>query len=118
VTHGSGGPTNLCIQNDASLLVNPKILLHQLAILLREETIREANEAVGRRHSWGRRRSNVSVFFEVLNYQTEPCGKPGGYHLPGIIIVFTSSLAQPVAAWSWSGRETDCMGNPGTDPTA
>ena len=53
--HGSGGPTNLSIQNDASLLVNPKILLHQLAILLREETICEANEAVGRRHSWAKK---------------------------------------------------------------
>jgi len=49
--HGNGGPANLSIQDYASLLVNPKVLLHQLAILPREETIREANEAVGRRHS-------------------------------------------------------------------
>ena len=52
---GTEVPTNLGIQNDASLLVNPKILLYQLAILLREETICETNEAVGRRHSWAKK---------------------------------------------------------------
>jgi hypothetical protein len=45
------GQTDLSIQNDAPSLVNPKILLHQLAVLPREETVREANETVGRRHS-------------------------------------------------------------------
>lgn len=44
------GETNLSIQNDAPLLVNPKILPHRLAILLREKAICEANEAVGRGH--------------------------------------------------------------------
>jgi len=42
--------TNLSIQNDASLLVDPNILLYKLAVLLREETIRETNEPIGGRH--------------------------------------------------------------------
>ena len=46
------GETHLSVQNDAPLPVNPQILLHQPTIFLREETVRGADEAVGRRHSY------------------------------------------------------------------
>ncbi len=40
----------LSIQNDPPCLVNPEVLLKQSPILLREETVGEADETVGRGH--------------------------------------------------------------------
>ena len=64
--HGeSGGRINLSIQNDASSLINPKILFHQLTVLLRKETICEANETVGRRHPGGKK-AGEDLSFRLL----------------------------------------------------
>lgn len=84
--------TNLSIQNYASLLVNPKVLFHQLAILLREETICEADETVWGRHSLvdetGR---TLDLLSYILRYH-RPLGHvgapeifPGGKYTPDSI---------------------------------
>jgi len=61
----SVGETNLGIEDYASLLVYPKILLHQLSVLLREETIRKAKETVRRRHSCAKEGGRTFEFFLV-----------------------------------------------------
>lgn len=104
--------TNLSIQNDASLLVNPNILLHKLAILLREETVCEANEPIRRRHFCANEtrtgRASELLFYlntmGLLSHVRVPGPSlPGGTYRPYLIPFFPSRWLR------CGGPEMDCV---------
>ena len=105
------GKTNLSIQNDALLLVNPEILLHKPTILPREKAVCEANETVGRGHPCANKTGRTFELLCYLNtWTTGPCESPRAISWRHIYTVF-NFLFFPVAfsAVRWSVRKMDCV---------